>query len=223
MCFSANASFAASGVLALVGAASLRETKTARGRMYAAIPFIFAIQQLIEGFQWLADKPGQWSLGLAYVFLLIAVVLWPIYIPVSVYLVEPKPDRKQRLGLFIMLGAVISTYSLINLFINPIAVTGLACCHIEYALNMPFQTAIGASYAVATCGSMLFSSQTWIKAMGAAALVALIVTYLIAFAATVSVWCFFAALLSMLVFLHVRSVPGIGVIRKNFLKYHPRI
>jgi hypothetical protein len=68
MCFSANASFAASGVLAAVGAASIRETKTKRGLLYAFIPLIFAIQQFVEGLQWLT-RPGAWSVFLAYGFL----------------------------------------------------------------------------------------------------------------------------------------------------------
>ena len=45
MCFSATASFAASGALGLVGAASLAKTKSKKEVPFAAVPLIFAVQQ----------------------------------------------------------------------------------------------------------------------------------------------------------------------------------
>jgi hypothetical protein len=205
MCFSANASFAASGVLAAVGAASIRENKTKRGLMYASIPLLFAVQQLIEGFQWLSQGPGFWSMALAYGFLFFAVILWPVYVPVAVYLIEPQPQRKKRLGYFIMLGAIVALYSLVCLFINPISVSAAACCHIHYGLGMPFGKAIGVAYVVATCGALFFSGHRWIRNMGVVAFIALVVSYLYASFAVISVWCFFSAALSVLVLVHERA------------------
>jgi hypothetical protein len=59
MCFSATASFTAGAVLLGVGALTLRSALTSRQRHvlpFAAIPLLFAIQQLIEGVIWLTFR-----------------------------------------------------------------------------------------------------------------------------------------------------------------------
>jgi hypothetical protein len=98
MCFSANASFAASGALAVIGIATLRETKTARERFLAAMPLFFSVQQAIEGFEWLARAPSALQTDLAYAFLAIAVAFWPVYIPAVVYLVEAEKKESGSWG-----------------------------------------------------------------------------------------------------------------------------
>ena len=56
MCFSSNASFGASAVLAVVGVVAIAKAKNTPGRLFAAIPFIFSIQQFAEGMLWLSMK-----------------------------------------------------------------------------------------------------------------------------------------------------------------------
>jgi len=50
MCFSATASFASGVLLSTVGAATIRENKEPSRRLFAAIPMVFGLQQLSEGF-----------------------------------------------------------------------------------------------------------------------------------------------------------------------------
>lgn len=57
MCFSAEASFAASAALAATGLSSVVLAKTKKIRLVALIPLAFSVQQAIEGFQWLTPKP----------------------------------------------------------------------------------------------------------------------------------------------------------------------
>ena len=66
MCFSATASFSAAAVLLGIGTLTLRSALASRHAYrrrelpFAAIPLLFAIQQLIEGVIWLtfgADVP----------------------------------------------------------------------------------------------------------------------------------------------------------------------
>ena len=73
MCFSAEASFIASGGLAVAGGASLKVAKKEQ-RLIALIPLLFAIQQAIEGMQWLYLYRGTSSLKLAYAFLFFGFV-----------------------------------------------------------------------------------------------------------------------------------------------------
>lgn len=202
MCFSANASFAASGALAVAGAATIGKAKSRRQIMYAAIPLIFSVQQAIEGLQWLASKDGASNPLLGYIFLFLALGVWPVYVPISVYLLENDAKRKQRLGYFIFLGAIIAAYSLIIMFSHPIGVLGQACCHLRYSFTLPYKWVVGAVYAVVTTGSLAFSSHRWVKIMGYLTFVSLLFTLLVALEASVSVWCFFSAVLSLVVFMH---------------------
>ena len=54
MCFSANASFGAGIILAVISVASLKKVQYPTHIYFAAIPLIFCIQQIIEGLLWLA-------------------------------------------------------------------------------------------------------------------------------------------------------------------------
>ena len=53
MCFSAYASFVAGSALLVVGAVTVVKAQQKRELPYAAIPLLFAVQQLIEGAIWL--------------------------------------------------------------------------------------------------------------------------------------------------------------------------
>jgi hypothetical protein len=214
MCFSANASFAASGVLAVVGAASVSQTKTKRGIMYAAVPLVFAVQQLIEGFLWLTPGSGAASKALAYGFLFFAVIIWPAYVPAAVYLIEPEKEKRQLLIHFVILGAIVSIYAASTFLLNPIGVNNTLCCHIIYSFKMPLKYAVGGAYAVATCGSLLYSSRHWVRTLGVVTLLSLGVAYFYTAVSFVSVWCYFSAILSTLVLIHVRSQRNGHVSRK---------
>jgi len=205
MCFSANASFTASGVLAVIGTASIAKTKTKRGLMYAAVPLLFAVQQLIEGFEWLTPKPSALSMSLAYGFLFFAVILWPVYVPIAVYLIEPEQKKKRIIAPFTILGAVVSLFAAVNFIVNPVSAIATLCCHINYVFNLPLKYEVGAAYVIATCGSMLCSSRYWIRTFGVVALIALGIAYFYAAFAYVSVWCYFAAILSTMVLIQMNS------------------
>ena len=56
MCFSATASFSAGAVLLGLGALTLKSARRPRELLYAAIPLLFAIQQLSEGVIWLTFR-----------------------------------------------------------------------------------------------------------------------------------------------------------------------
>jgi hypothetical protein len=92
------------------------------------------------------------------------------------------------------------------LAVAPVLINVAECCHIKYAFQMPFHLSVGAAYVVATCGSLFFSSHRWVKIMSVAVFAALLVSFIYARFAVVSVWCYFAAILSVMVFVHLRSV-----------------
>ena len=56
MCFSATASFSAGAVLLGIGALTVKSSHRRREMPLAAIPLLFAIQQLTEGVIWLTFR-----------------------------------------------------------------------------------------------------------------------------------------------------------------------
>lgn len=53
MCFSAAANFVGSGVLGVIGVATLTNVKHRRELLFAGLPTLFAVHQFMEGFVWL--------------------------------------------------------------------------------------------------------------------------------------------------------------------------
>lgn len=81
MCFSAEASFAASAAICAVGTLSVARAKNARQLPFAAIPLIFSLQQAIEGVLWIAlsnPEYSAWQSKAMYAFLFFAQVFWPV-------------------------------------------------------------------------------------------------------------------------------------------------
>ena len=203
MCFSATASFAAGTGLVALGALTLKRAGRRAELPYAAIPLLFGLQQLIEGAIWLSfGQAGSWlNPAMTFVYSLFSHVLWPIYVPFAALLLEPVRWRRKAMAGFLAAGAAAGLYLLANMIRFPIesrAVGG----HIEYASPHFFVAAVMAGYLAATCISMLFSSHRLVIAFGAAALFSFIAAYAAYARWFISIWCFFAAVLSAIVLLH---------------------
>ncbi len=97
MCFSTSASFGAGAILAVIGVASIKKAKSPSETFFASIPLIFSFQQFTEGFVWLSlSNPTYAFLQQisTYTFLFIAQVIWPTWVPLSIFLLEKKSKRK---------------------------------------------------------------------------------------------------------------------------------
>ena len=221
MCFSATASFTAGAVLLGVGTLTLRSALASRHSHrrrdlpFAAIPLLFAIQQLIEGVIWLTFRVEAPLLNsvMTHVYSFFSHVLWPIYVPVAVLLMEPAGWRRRGLIAFVAAGAALGAYLLVVLVAFPIASrpTGQ---HIEYVSPHFFAAVTMTLYLLSTAVSPLLSTHRIVVVFGALALLSFGAAY--AFYATwfISVWCFFAALLSAVVYLHF-GVRDLGRSRSN--------
>ncbi len=203
MCFSASASFVAGTALLAVGAVALRKARHGAERPYAAIPLLFGAQQLIEGMIWLALRPeaSMPAPGMTFAYSLFSHVLWPLYVPLAAWLLETVQWRRRALALFLAAGAAAGLYLLVNMLRFPI-VARLIGGHVEYASPHFFIVAVMAAYLSATCLSLLFSSHGMVRLFGVAALLSFIAAYALYAEWFISVWCFFAAVLSVIVLLH---------------------
>lgn len=209
MCFSATASFTAAAVLLGVGTLTLRSALGARHSHpwrdlpLAAIPLLFAIQQAIEGVIWLTfrvDAPLLNSV-MTHAYSFFSHVLWPAYVPLAVWLIEPPGRRRQGLRVLAAGGLAVAAYLLYILLAFPV-VSRPSGQHVEYVSPHFFAAVTMTLYLLSTTASPLLSSHRWVKAFGALALLAFGAAYYFYAQWFISVWCLFAALLSALIYLH---------------------
>lgn len=203
MCFSASASFIAGTSLLAAGAYAVRKVERRAELPFAAIPILFGVQQLIEGVIWLTfrfDAP-LFNPAMTFTYSLFSHVLWPLYVPFAVFVLEPVLWRRKVLLAFLAAGAAAGLYLLLNMFRFPIVSQAIGG-HIEYASPHFFILAVMGGYLAGTCLSMLLSSFTMVRVFGIAALLSFFAVYAVYTKWFISVWCFFAGVLSVIVALH---------------------
>jgi hypothetical protein len=203
MCFSATASFSAGAVLLGLGALTVKSVRHPRELMFAAIPLLFAVQQFVEGVIWLTfryDAP-QINRVMTQVYAFFSHVLWPAWIPLAVMLLQAPGRRHRVLQTFVGAGAAVGAYLLLVLVAFP-AVSRPTGHHIEYLSPHFFAAEVMTLYLLATTVSPLLSTHGVVKVFGALALLSFGAAYYFYTTWFISVWCFFAALLSAVVYLH---------------------
>ncbi|KAA0946268.1 MULTISPECIES: DUF6629 family protein [Pseudomonas] len=203
MCFSATASFTAGTLLLGIGTLVLRAARRPNELAFAAIPLLFAIQQLVEGVVWLTfnfDAPLLNTL-MTHVYSFFSHVLWPAYIPLAVYMLEPPGRRRRALIPVVAIGAAVSTYLLYMLVVYSVVSRPIGQ-HVEYDSPHFYAAAVMLLYLVSTTVSPLLSTHRMVKVFGALALLSFGAVYYFYTAWFISVWCFFAALLSSVIYFH---------------------
>ena len=186
-----------------LGALTLKSAGRPRELMFAAIPLLFAVQQLTEGVIWLTfryDAP-QISSVMTQVYAFFSHVLWPAWIPLAVLLMEAPGKRHRVLLTFVAAGAAVSAYLLYVLVTFP-AVSRPTGQHIEYLSPHFFAAEVMTLYLLATTVSPLLSTHAAVKLFGALALLSFGAAYYFYATWFISVWCFFAAVLSSIILFH---------------------
>ena len=209
MCFSAGASFGASALLCVVGVLALKRTTSPSQVMFAAIPLIFSAQQFTEGVVWLAlanPAYNAWKANSVFAFLFFAQVLWPLWASLAVLSMETDPGRKKTLWALAGVGLAVSLYLAHHLASAP-ATAHISSHHIYYAQNFPIATLwfSGLVYFLPTVAPLLISSVKNMWIMGLSVLLSYLVTHLFYAEYLTSVWCYFAAVISIQVLLIIRS------------------
>ncbi len=204
MCFSATASFAAGVVLSAAGVATQRKARKPSQRLFAAIPLLFGFQQFTEGVLWITLRSGghDWLQNAAtYIFLITALVILPVMIPLSMWFMEEVKKRKKILAGLMVTGVILSlfyAFCLISYNVTP-RINGF---HIQYIDEFPQTLAWIASlfYPAATVAPLFASSVRRMWLLGILIAVAWLVTGIFFKGYLISVWCFFAALISVLIY-----------------------
>jgi hypothetical protein len=209
MCFSTNVSFGAGVVLSVVGIAAFKNVRTPSQLAFAAIPFLFAVQQFSEGFVWLSltQKAYEgWGNSAVNMFLIFAQVVWPFWVPFSVWLIETEAKRKKALLWLVGMGAVLACYHIFSLSLYPVSAE-IRAHHILYTLASPIPRYLtGSLYVIVSLLPLFISSQRKMSLLGFVSVGSVLLTIIFYATFVISVWCFFAALNSAIVVYLIREM-----------------
>lgn len=219
MCFNANVSFGASVVIGIIGIATLRKAKAPQ-YLFASIPLLFAIQQFAEGILWLALKqPDEIETQkiATYVFILIAQVIWPVLVPLSILLMEKGKIRQRILLVFLVIGGVLSAFGAYRILFYDV-IAQIENHHIRYDFNIagPIMPFAALFYILPTIISPFISSIKRMILLGTLLVSSLIISKLFFELYTISVWCFFAAIISSVVFMIISKLNSDKEIKSTF-------
>lgn len=214
MCFSTSASFGAGIVLSVLGVATLRKVREPRQYPFAAIPLFFGVQQLLEGVIWLSfSRPDyrEYQQAATYAYLVFAQAVWPVWVPFSIFLLEKNDRRKQLLAL-LTVGGVVAAAMLLYFVFSQHATAGIEGNHIKYGIDTPphFWIWTGSLYLLATVVSPVVSTVRRMQWLGLVSLASFLVSKIYFEDNFISVWCFFAAILSVSVFMVMQAMRVSG-------------
>jgi hypothetical protein len=205
MCFSATASFVAGSGLLACGVATVKLVKARTEFPFALLPTIFGVQQLCEGFLWLSFSHPEyenWRPALTFTFLVFAQIVWPFWVPFSMYAMEKKRQRRNGLKALSIIGALVSVFLASRIFFFPVH-SAIRENHLSYTLDGPYaQSALlGIFYLAVTVVPPFVSSIKGMRIIGSLLLLSFIVTKILFPEYVISVWCFFAAAISVGIFI----------------------
>lgn len=209
MCFSATASFTASAVLTGIGVLAWRAVRDPHERLFAAIPLLFAAQQFTEGLVWMSypwDAPTlrAWATQVYSVF---SHLLWPAFVPWAVRAMEQVPWRRKALALLGFGGLVSGLFLLAGMVATPITVAPIGG-HLEYRSPHFYLPLSLTFYLAATTLGLSLSSRPRVRLFGVLAIASAAVAYAVYARWFISVWCFFAALMSVTVYVALARRPA---------------
>jgi hypothetical protein len=124
-------------------------------------------------------------------------------VPTMVMLIEPPGRRRRLIVPFLGLGVVVSALLLIAMLRGHPSAT-LGSYHVAYTIGLRHGVEVIGLYFLATCGSLLASGVRSVVVFGAANLVAVVVLAPLSADGFASLWCFYAALASGAIALHLR-------------------
>lgn len=209
MCFSASADFTAAAVVGAVGAAALLQVRRPRVALFASLPLLFAAHQGTEGLVWLGAErrlsPAATRAAMLG-FMLYAQAVLPLLVALGVWLIEPAPRRRRWIALCVALAAALCALGVYGLVAAPSTVTveGRCLAFRNPVTNHPWYAA---AYALPALAPVL-CTRPWVRAFGVLNLAGMAAVLIVRAYALTSLWCFYAAALSVMIYVAVRGEEG---------------
>jgi hypothetical protein len=216
MCFSASASLTASILLIPTGIYCLKQAnENAKDYLpVAAWPLFFGVQQVFEGVIWLkinSNQPNDIHYA-ALSFLFFSHFFWLFWMPLSAFYLETRQLPKNLLLSFTIIGFLYGIMLYIPLVLNDdLWAIAVQQGSINYTTHFIFTDLFPknfnfVTYVIIILSSSMISTNRSFKFLGQLILLSLIVTYIAFIHAFISIWCFFAAILSLFVLRAVNKV-----------------
>lgn len=213
MCFSVEASFVTAAVLIPVGLACLKESININKSYwaFALLPFLFGFQQFLEGVVWLAlDGRYEYLLKPAtFGFLFFSHFLWLLWIPLTGFLTETNKSKRKLFFAVTVVGVLLGGSMYVPILLQPNWVLVSVQQHsIYYDVKLIYDAflprdALTIIYAVIILVPLLLSSDRYHKVLGILVTVSGLLTWAFFGLVFISVWCFFAAIISSYIFYQV--------------------
>lgn len=207
MCFSATASFTVAAIL--LPAASYTVSMAWRTNRkwipIAVYPIVFSIQQAIEGVLWIGMTSGDQFLidTASRGFLFFSHFFWLGWVPFSIRSIEEDQWRRRLLFGLSAAAALFGLSMLLPLFLYPDWLSiELARHSLKYEMVLIYDGFVSRPvvlglYALFIVSALFLSSDQRIRTFGGLITLSLLATYLFFTHAFISVWCFFAAVVSV--------------------------
>ena len=225
MCFSAPVSFAAAALLMPAGVHTLRLAWQSDRRLLglAAFPLFFGIQQLIEGVLWLnlGGFHAEYTQALALGFLFFVYIFWPVFVPLAARALDERPLPRRVLLALALVAGLLGALLYASLLRGQADLSVSIVQHSIFYQHRPlFDLHLGdwvvrTLYALVVTLPLLASNTVALRIFGALIALSLALSALYFDHAFTSVWCFFAAILSLMLIrlLHASAnQPSAGLI-----------
>jgi len=149
--------------------------------------------------------------------------LWPLWVPLSNLLIEENPMHKKILKLLVVLATLISGFLVYRLFFFSSSAS-ITLYQMHYGLDFPFykiSVFISIVYFLITIVPPFVSNHKRMTSLGLLNLTSFLVTIVFFEDYVISVWCFFAAIISwevLMVLKQMNPESSISVTSPSLIK-----
>lgn len=208
MCFSLGVSLASAAILVPVGGYCINKTLRCDRSFwpFALLPLIFGVQQGLEAGVWMSLHDGQQYLRyFALGFLFFSHLFWLVWVPYASYLVESVQRRRKRMLQVAIFGGVcgITMYLPLLLEADLLSVS-VVKDSIHYRLDLVYNEYLPRLlnilvYMLIIVFPLLYSSDKYLKIFGVLVMISMVISLVYFNFTYISVWCYFAAVISLYV------------------------
>lgn len=198
------ANFTLAGMLLVVGVLTLKKVSHPAELVFASLPLLFGLHQFTQGFVWLGlyHMVSPYTLHVAaMLFVFYAQAILPLWVPLAIWLLEPRGPRRQSIGVLVVVGGLLMAYVAWGLVQQP---TQVFISHHSLVYFNPHTQHLWVAliYILTTCGSLIVSRSIAIQLFGWLNLIGLLLVYSVAHYSFTALWCLYAALVSVILYLH---------------------
>lgn len=207
--------------MAIAGAATIRKARRHDRSMllFALFPAIFSLHQFIEGFVWLSVGGAIDGEIFRYAYIFIAVLLWPVLTPLAAAVAETSSRRKRIHVVLFAAGLSLVAYLTVK-FAGAKGIDVVPAKHsLHYFIRFDEEPPIEVAelYAVVTVIPLLVFRDRIINVLGVLVGASFLYSVAEQRQAWFSLWCFMAAVFSLLLYFSIRMQE-----EKDSLRHPPR-